>query len=94
MKQVMKLFKYTNVFLAAAVIVTGFCCGCKKEKKKIAAVSVAKKKIITNPNHLVLESAHPSPLSAYNGFFGNNHFKKANEFLKSKGRPEIDWQIR
>lgn len=54
----------------------------------------AKKKIITNPNHLVLESAHPSPLSAYNGFFGNNHFKKANEFLKSKGRPEIDWQIK
>ena len=40
----------------------------------------AKKKIITNPNHLVLESAHPSPLSAYNGFFGNGHFKKANEF--------------
>ena len=54
----------------------------------------AKKKIITNPNHLVLESAHPSPLSAYNGFFGNNHFKKANEFLKSKGCPEIDWQIK
>lgn len=54
----------------------------------------AKKKIITNPNHLVLESAHPSPLSAYSGFFGNNHFKKANEFLKSKGRPEIDWQIK
>lgn len=54
----------------------------------------AKKKIITNPNHLVLESAHPSPLSAYNGFFGNNHFKKANEFLKSKGLIEIDWQIK
>ena len=54
----------------------------------------AKKKIITNPNHLVLESAHPSPLSAYNGFFGNNHFKKANEFLKSKGLTEIDWQIK
>ena len=53
----------------------------------------AKKKIITNPNHLVLESAHPSPLSAYNGFFGNNHFKKANEFLKSKGLKEIDWKI-
>ena len=53
----------------------------------------AKKKIITNPNHLVLESAHPSPLSAYNGFFGNGHFKKANEFLKSKGIQEIDWQI-
>ncbi len=54
----------------------------------------AKKKIITNPNHLVLESAHPSPLSAYNGFFSNGHFKKANEFLKSKGIQEIDWQIK
>ena len=54
----------------------------------------AKKKLITNPNHLVLESAHPSPLSAYNGFFGNGHFKKANEFLKSKGMAEIDWRIK
>ena len=54
----------------------------------------AKKKIITNPNHLVLESAHPSPLSAYNGFFGNGHFKKANEFLKRNGVTEIDWQIK
>lgn len=54
----------------------------------------AKKKIITNPNHLVLESAHPSPLSAYNGFFGNGHFKKANEFLKRNGMTEIDWQIK
>ena len=54
----------------------------------------AKKKIITNPNHLVLESAHPSPLSAYNGFFGNGHFKKANEFLTSNGLTEIDWQIK
>ncbi len=54
----------------------------------------AKKKIITNPNHLVLESAHPSPLSAYNGFFGNGHFKKANEFLKQNKMTEIDWQIK
>ncbi len=54
----------------------------------------AKKKLITNPNHLVLESAHPSPLSAYNGFFGNGHFKKANEFLKSKCMVEIDWRIK
>ena len=53
----------------------------------------AKTKIITNPNHLVLESAHPSPLSAYNGFFGNGHFKKANEFLRSRGITEIDWRI-
>lgn len=52
-----------------------------------------KAKFITNPAHLVLESAHPSPLSAYNGFFGNGHFKKANEFLKNTYGTEIDWQI-
>lgn len=52
-----------------------------------------KKALITNSNHLVLEAAHPSPLSAYNGFFGCKHFSKANNFLKEKGRGEIDWQI-
>lgn len=52
-----------------------------------------KKKLITNPKHLVLESVHPSPLSAYNGFFGCGHFKKANEFLNSNGIEPIDWQI-
>ena len=51
-------------------------------------------KYLNNPNHLILKSAHPSPLSAYNGFFGNNHFIKANEFLKSKGVKEIDWNLR
>ena len=51
----------------------------------------AKKKIITNPNHLVLESAHPSPLSAYNGFFGCRHFSKCNAFLKEHNLKEIDW---
>ena len=51
----------------------------------------SKKNIITNPIHLVLESAHPSPLSAYNGFFGCNHFTKTNAFLRAKGIPEIDW---
>jgi len=53
----------------------------------------AKKKLITNPAHLVLECAHPSPLSAYNGFFGCRHFSKANEFLKNNGLEEIDWSI-
>lgn len=53
----------------------------------------AKKKLITNPVHLVLECAHPSPLSAYNGFFGCKHFSKANEFLKNNGIEEIDWSI-
>ncbi len=53
----------------------------------------AKKSLITNPKHLILEAAHPSPLSAYNGFFGCRHFSKCNEFLKSVGKPEIDWKI-
>ena len=53
----------------------------------------AKEKLITNPNHLILKAAHPSPLSAFNGFFGCRHFSKANEFLKSKGIEEIDWSI-
>lgn len=50
-----------------------------------------KKDLIDLNKHLVLESAHPSPLSAHNGFFGNGHFKKTNEFLKLKGRKEIVW---
>ncbi len=55
----------------------------------------AKKKLIaSNPKHLILESAHPSPLSAYRGFFGCNHFIEANEFLKANGLEKIDWSIR
>ena len=54
----------------------------------------AKAKLITNPNHLILTSVHPSPLSAYNGFFGCNHFKLANEFLLKNNLPPIDWQIK
>ncbi len=52
-----------------------------------------KKAFITNKNHLVLEAAHPSPLSAYNGFFGCRHFSKANEFLTKNSQSPIDWQI-
>ena len=51
----------------------------------------AKKSLVTNPAHLVLECAHPSPLSAYNGFFGCDHFIKANEFLSAEGLSPIDW---
>ena len=51
----------------------------------------AKKVLIDRSKHLVLESAHPSPLSAYNGFFGCNHFVKANEYLVSKGVEPINW---
>ena len=46
-----------------------------------------------NPNHLVLMAPHPSPLSAYRGFFGCHHFSKANEFLIEHGLSPIDWQI-
>lgn len=53
----------------------------------------AKAKLITNPKHLILQCAHPSPLSAYNGFFGCGHFAKANEFLKANGIAPIDWRL-
>ena len=52
-----------------------------------------KQSLITNPRHLVLTAAHPSPLSAYNGFFGCRHFSKANAFLTMTGQEPIDWQI-
>lgn len=47
--------------------------------------------IIDRKKHCVLESVHPSPLSAHRGFIGNGHFKKANEYLKAQGRDAIDW---
>lgn len=50
-----------------------------------------KRDLIKNKKHLVLETVHPSPLSAYNGFFGCRHFSKANRFLKENMRKEIDW---
>lgn len=49
--------------------------------------------VITNPQHYVLTSVHPSPLSASRGFFGCGHFRKANELLNRMGKSEIDWQI-
>ena len=53
-----------------------------------------KEKIISNPIHLILKAPHPSPLSAYNGFFGCKHFSKTNDFLSKNGIPVIDWQIK
>ena len=49
--------------------------------------------LLTNPRHLILQCAHPSPLSASNGFFGCRHFSKTNEFLRSVGEREIDWSL-
>lgn len=54
----------------------------------------SKKVYIKNPEHFVIESAHPSPLSAYRGFFGSRPFSKCNDYLISKGIEPIDWQIR
>ena len=53
----------------------------------------AKAQLITNPAHLVLTAAHPSPLSAYNGFFGCKHFSKANDFLVENGMTPVNWSI-
>lgn len=55
------------------------------------AYAQRKEVLINSKKHLVLKSPHPSPFSADRGFFGNNHFKLANEFLKSKGKKEIEW---
>lgn len=52
-----------------------------------------KKQLITNPKHLILQSVHPSPLSAYNGFFGSKPFSKTNDFLIKNKMTPIDWQI-
>ena len=52
-----------------------------------------KKKFITNPNHYIIESPHPSPFSARNGFFGSNPFSKTNDFLKRQEIKEINWKV-
>ena len=49
--------------------------------------------LLNNPKHLILTAPHPSPLSAYRGFFGCKHFSKANAFLEENGVGAIDWQI-
>lgn len=52
-----------------------------------------KGKIVDTKKHFILKAAHPSPLSAYNGFFGSKHFSKSNEYLKSIGKAPINWDI-
>jgi len=52
-----------------------------------------KKSLIDTNKHLMLTSAHPSPLSAHNGFFGNRHFSKANAYLAQHGLDPIDWSL-
>lgn len=57
------------------------------------APAQTKKKMLNNPRHLILEAPHPSPLSAYRGFFGSRPFSKTNAFLEENGLTPIDWQI-
>ena len=52
-----------------------------------------KKKFLNNPKHLILEAPHPSPLSAYRGFFGCRHFSKCNAFLQAHNVEPINWQL-
>lgn len=52
-----------------------------------------KKSMLNNPKHFILEAPHPSPLSAYRGFFGCRHFSQTNAFLEAHGEAPIDWQI-
>lgn len=54
----------------------------------------AKTKLVTNPAHCIVQSAHPSPLSAFNGFFGSRPFSRCNAFLEANGMKPIDWTIR
>ena len=53
----------------------------------------SKKRFIDLSRHFLVESAHPSPLSCYNGFFGSKPFSKTNDFLKSIGKTPIDWSL-
>ena len=55
------------------------------------AYAQQKGKFIDKARHLVLESVHPSPLSAHRGFFGNHHFSKANDYLSEHGKEKIEW---
>ena len=52
-----------------------------------------KKSMLNNPKHFILQAPHPSPLSAYRGFFGSKPFSKTNQFLEEHGITPIDWQI-
>ena len=54
----------------------------------------SKKKYITNKKHYVIESPHPSPFSAYNGFFGSKPFSKTNDYLKKNNIKQIDWNLK
>ncbi len=69
----------------------------KREKPIVfilwGAFARSKKNLITNKQHYIIESAHPSPFSARNGFFGSKPFSKTNKFLREKGLEEIDWRV-
>lgn len=57
------------------------------------AYAGSKEQLVNSESHLILKAPHPSPLSAYRGFFGCRHFSRANKYLKEKNRKEINWQL-
>ena len=65
----------------------------KSGRGKRANVDKLKKTMLNNTKHLILEAPHPSPLSAYRGFFGSKPFSQTNAFLEAHGETPIDWQI-
>ena len=62
-------------------------------KRQTTTAAQRKKAMLHNPKHLILEAPHPSPLSAFRGFFGSRPFSKTNAFLEAHGVEPIDWQI-
>lgn len=73
-------------------------CAVNEQERPIVCIlwgkpAQSKKTMLTNPLHLILEAPHPSPLSAYRGFFGSKPFSKTNTFLEQNGVSPIDWQI-
>lgn len=73
-------------------------CALNKQDRPIVFIlwgkpAQTKMSMLDNPNHLILTAPHPSPLSAYRGFFGSRPFSRTNTFLESKGESPIDWQI-
>ena len=67
--------------------------GCSEMRRFQVEEKKSKKKMLSNPNHYILEAPHPSPYSAGLGFFGSRPFSQTNAFLESKGLAPIDWQI-
>ena len=79
----------------SAELVVAFCKDFARREEAIAQGNLSHRTIVELKyyNYKILEAAHPSPLSAYNGFFGCRHFSKTNELLREMGHTPIDWTL-